>query len=207
MCPTMWRAWPGIFLLAGSYSATAHQHALADEPVTTIAVQLPPPQSAAEEALRQSLNALLTRHYDGQSQPAPTSIDEGLQGYKDAGLISQQPDVAADYNAWYFLHSAATFLDYRLLAIESEIIRGPWLGCCVNLGNAVMLDTRGSMIMVEAFAFRNGCRIFRPGDYEFDRFREIPEIRRLHVRLPGIVLLSCKELDADAAIQAITPPA
>lgn len=183
------------------------------EPVASIAVSLPEPESYGELALRQSMNATLALQYDGRGGPVPLSPDDGLAGFMRAGLIGREPDAAADYQQWYVPRRPVRFLGYPLLAIISEDIRGPWIGCCVNRGNAVLIDASGGTVMAEAFAQANGCRLQGDADYDMDYFRQIPELRRLVVLAPDQVILSCKEddaagqaTDAPPAVNRPTPP-
>ena len=138
--------------------------------------------------------AMDARAYLAEDGPAPDP-DAALAGYIDAGLLPAAPTERADYVDYYRAAPEARFLGYPLLAVESETVRGPWLGCCVMDGLAVVVRTEGEDGALEAFAAANACRISRTGDWRLDTYATLG-MAFVDPADASLRHLSCRDTDA-----------
>ena len=130
------------------------------------------------------------------SRDRPIDPDEVLSPYREAGLIGESPDLEADYNAYYRVRKPTRFLDYPLLAFETETMRAAgWIGCCIDEGVSILIRSNGEDARAEEFAQKYSCRLDR-GDFagKAEHFGQLG-IMRLQADQTDIVLISCHTSD------------
>ena len=126
------------------------------------------------------------------SQTDPETM---LDPYRSAGLIGGKPDLESDYSAFYRVAGPATFLDYPLLAFETETMRSAgFIGCCVNRGLSMLVKTDGKDGAAQAFAQKAECRVIADDSYRLDRFKEL-EIAAMTAPDSAYRVISCHEND------------
>ncbi|MFO1494192.1 MAG: hypothetical protein U1F26_05980 [Lysobacterales bacterium] len=81
------------------------------------------------------------------------------------GIFAEDPNERREYSSFYIPKKPISVLGARLVSFEHEYA-DEYLGCCVNPGNAVILQPAGATADIEAFAQRNGCR-YAVGDEIF----------------------------------------
>jgi hypothetical protein len=73
------------------------------------------------------------------------------------GVLSRKPSERRDYSSFYVPQQTVVVLGAKLVSFEHEY-QGRYIGCCVNPGNAVILQPIDGTDEIETFARRNGCK-------------------------------------------------
>lgn len=81
------------------------------------------------------------------------------------GVFKRKPNERRDYSSFYIPQQGVFVFGAKLISFEHEY-QTRYIGCCVNPGNAVILQPTRGTAEIEAFSRRNGCR-YSVGDEIF----------------------------------------
>jgi len=115
---------------------------------------MPAALAAGDADLEQGL--ILAMTLDKAKQERPNDSGVPIQAYKKQGLISFKPTKREDYTDYYVLKKPATFLGQKLIVIEEEYMI-KFVGCCVDEGLGVFVETVGPTDALKALAAENRC--------------------------------------------------
>lgn len=106
------------------------------------------------------------------------------------GALKRKPNERRDYSDYYVPQRTIYVLGAKLISFEHEYITR-YIGCCVNPGNAVVLQPSKETVEIEEFSRRNGCK-YSVGDEIF----YVPEraMKKLtKSERSSLVEVSCKD--------------
>lgn len=93
----------------------------------------------------------------GTKERGKTSSDI-IKIFKDANVISQDPNKRLDYTDYYIANIPVNFIGHNILLIEEEYMTEN-IGCCVNPGFGFSVKTNGDIKNLEEFSNKNGCTL------------------------------------------------
>ena len=73
------------------------------------------------------------------------------------GVFKGKPSERQDYSSFYIPQQTVFVLGAKLISFEHEY-QTRYVGCCVNPGNAVILQPTRGTAEIETFSRRNGCK-------------------------------------------------
>ncbi|KQT34155.1 hypothetical protein [Methylophilus sp. Leaf414] len=157
-----------LLILVGSYARKSEA-----DPANQLSERL------LEAGLIKALSLGSEKERKAESGPA-------LVAYIKQGYLRRKPDIQQDYNDYRFPLKLIHLLGHKVLLIDEENIT-KYIGCCVNEGLGITVDSEGPDL--DSFAKNNGCSI-RNNPYLPNEVKE---------RLPknGWFTLSCKANDAE----------